>query len=83
MLAALINKSVVDFKIAFFSLKELLIKSWRKATIKICHCSERLLHAKCFTCISNHIQTYKLLSHFHRGRNEELAGLNGKPKNRI
>jgi len=34
VLPALVNKSMVDFKIAFFILKELLIKSWRKAIIK-------------------------------------------------
>ena len=31
VLPALVNKSIVDFRIAFFILKELLSKSWRKA----------------------------------------------------
>ena len=34
VLPALVNKSMVDFKIAFFIVKELLIKLWRKAIIK-------------------------------------------------
>ena len=41
VLLALINKSMVDFKIAFFILKELLIKSWRKAIIKTQLSSQR------------------------------------------
>lgn len=74
---ALINKSIVDSKPAFFSLQELLIKLWRKAIIKITitlamniYCLLDALHV--FLTI---IQIYyKLLSHFHK---EEMKSQGG------